>query len=499
MEGSWTREVIDARHGLWRELWSTVRVTDAVDIAVVAVLAYFVIRWLQRARSRFVLGGLAAMAGLYLVARLMGLQLTLYLFQTIVTVAAVALVVIFQEDIRRGFERLAARATPRAAVAPDAGLVDVLTSAVMSFSARRVGALIVLKGLDPLTRHLHGGEGLRGRVSVPLLDSIFDAGSAGHDGAVIVDNGVVTRFGVHLPLSNAISGGRALGTRHAAALGLAERCDATVIVVSEERGTVSVAHDGDLVPVHNAAELRRHIQSHLAHEREHARRKWYSFLFRNWGTKVLAVALAFGGWLLVFGADRPHVTRTVVAPVLHRSVAEGWRVDRPEPSQVKVTLTGPERVLRELEPGAVRVMAESEPREEGHQRIRLTPQHVEVPMGVSVLGIEPGWLGFEARRTKRVEARVDARTRGQLPAGLRLEDVSVEPRTVELVVIASEAERHTVIGTEPIDLTTANGPAERQVPLSIPEGAQLAPGEPAAVDVTLRVVGADAGAPAPPP
>ena len=97
---------------------------------------------------------------------------------------------------------------------------------------------------EPIDSHVEGGIPLDGRLSEPLLLSIFDPSSPGHDGAVILRGAQLERFAVHLPLSANRAALGPGGTRHAAALGLSERCDATCIVVSEERGTVSIARDG---------------------------------------------------------------------------------------------------------------------------------------------------------------------------------------------------------------------------------------------------------------
>ena len=114
---------------------------------------------------------------------------------------------------------------------------------------------------EPIESHVEGGIALDGRLSEPLLLSLFDPSSPGHDGAVILRGAQIERFAVHLPLSVNRAALGPGGTRHAAALGLSERCDAICIVVSEERGTVSVARDGLLRvlarPQDLALELRR--------------------------------------------------------------------------------------------------------------------------------------------------------------------------------------------------------------------------------------------------
>src|SRR5699024_10925097 len=120
-------------------------------------------------------------------------------------------------------------------------------------------ALIVLKGKEEWDRHITGGVELQGQVSLPLLFSIFDPKTAGHDGALLIENGLITKFGTHLPLSTHLHKISRGATRHAAALGLSERCDALVIVVSEERGVISVARQGQLIELDASSDLKSHL------------------------------------------------------------------------------------------------------------------------------------------------------------------------------------------------------------------------------------------------
>ena len=160
-------------------------------------------------------------------------------------------------------------------------------------AAKKIGALIVLPGELPLEGIVEGGFVLEGRVSLPLILSIFDPTSPGHDGAMIIDNNRVKKFGVHLPLADNFSGFEKTGTRHRAAVGITQRTDALVIVVSEERGEISVASRGELKKIDNIHLLEEQISKFIsvAQEPEFSH-FWRVFLARNWWLKVLALFLA---------------------------------------------------------------------------------------------------------------------------------------------------------------------------------------------------------------
>ena len=276
---------------------------DALDIAIVALVLYAGMSWLRRAHAALAAVGLSLLGGVYLGARALGLELTTWVFQGFLGVLALALVVIFQDELRRGFEELAAFAlAPRSERRPRLDTPDSIARALADLAGARIGALVVVAGTHPLERHLQGGHELGGRLSTALLASLFDPHSPGHDGAVVVEDRDVTRFGCHLPLARGPAALRGLGTRHSAALGLSERTDALCLVVSEERGSVSAARDGELRQIGSEDELAKLVTSFYRERRALGRarpRLGELVRGRHW-EKAAALALAVGLWLLLW-------------------------------------------------------------------------------------------------------------------------------------------------------------------------------------------------------
>jgi len=228
--------------------------TGLADIAVMTLGIYVLLVAIKRTRrSGLILTGVLVVTLLYILALKLNLVMTVTLLQGFFTVFVVALVVIFQEDLRYFLERVGSwwfdRRRPGARN-PAARLehreVDILVRTVGDFARARTGALLVIRGHDVIARHLDGGEEVDGRLSEPLLKSIFDPHSIGHDGAVVIEANRIGKLGCHLPLSRNLEKLPGRGTRHAAALGLAELSDALCIVVSEERGTICVARGGEI-------------------------------------------------------------------------------------------------------------------------------------------------------------------------------------------------------------------------------------------------------------
>ncbi len=219
---------------------------DALDIVILAVLFYHAYALLIESRAWNVFRGLAALLVLWFLATQTGLEATRFLFDRVAPVAFIAVVVIFQPELRAALERVG-RGRRRTASGGDP--VQEIMTAVRDLAQQRVGALIALEGTTPLSAYGRAGREIGAPVSAALLHTIFASRGPLHDGAVIVRDDVVTHAGAILPLSDRDEddGWMArLGTRHRAALGLAELSDALVIVVSEERGTVSIAQGGEL-------------------------------------------------------------------------------------------------------------------------------------------------------------------------------------------------------------------------------------------------------------
>ena len=368
------------------DLMRAVGLLDVVDIGVVAVLAWLGLRLVRRTRARPALLGLATLGAIYLAARQLGLGLTAAIFQAFFAVLVLILVVVFQDDLRRIFEQVGAWVSRRRGEEPSGGPNDVLVRGVEQLAAARTGALIVVPGREPIDRHLEGGVELDGRLSQPLLLSLFDASSPGHDGAVVLVNDRITRFAVHLPLSTDREQLAGVGTRHAAALGLSERTDAMCIVVSEERGTISLAVGGRLRLIERpralAIELRRHQRPVPLRTSGNG---WREPRFRD---ALLAIGIAAGLWVVqVPGSVVTEVE--VDAPVIVEKLPEELRLEGVEPQGVRVRLAGRRRDLVLARSGSVEVRVDALLARLGRRTFQITPELVEHPEGLEVTSIRP--------------------------------------------------------------------------------------------------------------
>lgn len=269
---------------------------DLPDILIVSLLLYFILVFIKQTRSYVLAYGAVAYLVVVYLARSLSLPLTQEIFQILATVFLLIFVVISQRELRRFFDWIfisSRRLAHKNRQGLSSGVSFSIMKAVQEMADKKIGALIVLPGEMPLEGVVEGGFALDGRVSVPLLLSIFDVTSPGHDGAVIIDNNRLKKFGVHLPLAENYSAFHKAGTRHRAAVGVTEKTDALAIVVSEERGEISVAQNGELKKISELHLLEEQI-SHFIKEAQEPEfdRFWQFFLTKNLNLKFFALLLA---------------------------------------------------------------------------------------------------------------------------------------------------------------------------------------------------------------
>jgi diadenylate cyclase len=258
------------------QLYLAVGTRDLVEIAILAVAIYAVLRFLGKTRGSGMVRGLGLVGvGLFLVAQVVianfDLTVVSKALDYLLTTVLVGLLVIFQPELRRGLMVLGRYRMLRYFVRrPRHPLADKLSDAAEALSRECVGALIAIQREVALAPYAETGERLDSEISAALIRSLFHPGSPLHDGAVILCNGRIAAAACQLPLGQPPEPTTShLGMRHRAAIGLSDETDAVLLVVSEETGRVSVAVGGRLEPVPRE-NLSRRLAALLAHGDEDA-------------------------------------------------------------------------------------------------------------------------------------------------------------------------------------------------------------------------------------
>lgn len=245
---------------------------DVVDILVVSVLIYESLKLIRGTRAAQMALGSAFVLVLFLLSRRFPLQTVNWLIRNVFVYAGFAAIVLFQSDIRRALSHLGRTPFFRALAGSKqkAETIEEVLTAAELLAQQRVGALIILEREIGLRNYVESGIPLDAAVSYDLITTIFQPGAPMHDGAVIIQEDRIAAAACFLPLTVSPKFDRDFGTRHRAGIGVTEESDAIAVVVSEERGEVSIAFDGQIERGLTSDRLRARLQELVLHRRKEA-------------------------------------------------------------------------------------------------------------------------------------------------------------------------------------------------------------------------------------
>ena len=270
--------------------FQTFQLADLLDILITAVVIYELIMLVKKTHVGQLARGIVFMLMLYLVANFSNMRTVRWVLNSILQVGFMALVVVFQPEIRRALEQVGKTSSwasdlfhmhrnDQSTRAKWQEAVVACFDAAEQLCDTKSGALIVMERYSKLTDIIRTGTPLNADVSREMLGTIFYEGTPLHDGAVVIVDGELKAAGCVLPLSNNLEMGKAMGTRHRAALGMSENSDAVVVVVSEETGIISLAKDGIIMRRLDRQNLFHRLQETVIPPEEETSRR------RKWGWK----------------------------------------------------------------------------------------------------------------------------------------------------------------------------------------------------------------------
>lgn len=234
----------------------TIRWTDIVEIVILTFLAYHILVWIKNTRAWALLKGVIMIAVFILIAAFFKMNTILWIVTNVFNIAAIAIVVMLQPELRKAMEELGQKNFFSAMLPFDSGkseggrfsdrTINEIVKASVEMSKVKTGALIVIEKEQSLSEYERTGIDVDGIVSSQLLINIFEHNTPLHDGAVIVRGNRIVSATCYLPLSDNMSLSKELGTRHRAGVGISEVTDSLTVIVSEENGKISVAYNGQL-------------------------------------------------------------------------------------------------------------------------------------------------------------------------------------------------------------------------------------------------------------
>ena len=264
-----------------------IRLNNVLEILIISVLIYYILIWIRDTRAWTLLKGILVICAFMLFAYVFQMDTILWLFQNLISVAIISIFVLFQSELRRALEQLGRKnilssffnlsgsgAADEQTVKTVEKTKSEIIKACMEMSKVRTGALIVIEQDVQLSEYERTGIFLDSLVSSQLLINIFEHNTPLHDGAVFIRNNRIVAATCYLPLSDNMLLSKELGTRHRAGVGISEVSDSITLIVSEETGMISVAHDGMLFRGLSQEELREQLSTLMKNQDAPKRSRW---------------------------------------------------------------------------------------------------------------------------------------------------------------------------------------------------------------------------------
>ncbi len=413
------------------------------DVVDILLNSYILFRFyvLFRGTNVFrVITGITILWFFQRIAFSLGLIVTSWAMQGITAVAALIIIIVFRNEIRSVLQAKNLKSIlwdfPNKT---DSTLIEILVNSIFELAQRDCGALIVLPGKEDLRGFVKGGIPWHGLISKEMISSIFWHDNPVHDGAIIVQGNQITKVSVILPLSNRenlpsfyMEGLPSFyGTRHRAAVGLAETTDALVIVVSEERGLVSVAKGSGINDVRNESRLTKLIQKHVGiSEKDTAERP------KKERFEIMAAALASflfitGVWFSFSQGQATLITLEVPVEYVKRNP----EIEILETSVDTVTLhlSGSGALIKSIRPGQVHVKLDLNKAVVGLNTLTITRDNITLPPGVFLKKVQP--LIVEATLDipgeKILPIQVD--WVGKMPDDITIGSVNIKPNKIKVI------------------------------------------------------------------
>ncbi len=411
-----------------------------LDILLISAGLFFLYRTLLRLGTWKIMAGILLAFLIFIVANALHLKGIEWIYQNVSHIAALGLIVIFQPELRKVLEK-AVSVPPHRFKDQDTLLQSLIAESLIKLAQERCGAILVFPGKEPIKEKISGGYQLNAVPSTPLILSIFDSNSPGHDGAVIIEGNKLTQFGVRLPMSQSARLSEEYGTRHHAAMGLAEQTDALALVVSEERGRVSMFTNGEMRPLRNAEEITAAIINHQRHmgflRRDSVPKIRKRTIFQITASLIIAVVF----WSTLMVSQREVVERVLPVTIDYTSPAEDLVLVGDKANEIKLHLTGPKSEIDNLALNPPSVKIDLSRMAKGSQTIIITSENLRLPKGITLLDASPQQLKLTLAAVVERNVAITPQIIGKLPGSLKIKKITVTPATVLVTTPVSKEDK----------------------------------------------------------
>jgi len=361
---------------------------SVVDFLVLATAIYWLLILGKKTHVLRIVVGIGGLVALGSLAHHLQLPITAWILHLAAITSVALLILVYYPEIRYALIHLDPfRRLMRPQPLGQTSDMVAISDAVFSLAEAHRGALIVLRERDSIDHLIVGGIPLGGQISQEILEAIFHTLSPVHDGAVVIEDGQISRVGVFLPLTNNTDLPNYYGTRHRAALGLTEQSDAVVIAVSEERGEVTLAARSNLSLIEHPSDLIGQMRSFNRPSQKLSGSKFHRRMFGNWSLKLSALFIAALVWLLLFLSG--DAVRTFTIPIEFENVPAGLEVAESSPSAVVAQLRAMTWFYSSLDVASMVAKVDLKGMNEGLHTATVGENNIDLPPGISLEQITP--------------------------------------------------------------------------------------------------------------
>jgi diadenylate cyclase len=295
--------------------------------------------------------------------------------------------------------------------------------------------IMVIPGQESIEEWIKGGFSLNAHPSMPLILSIFDPGSPGHDGALIVQKGIFASFGVRLPVSQSGKLSNDYGTRHQAGMGLSEKTDALVLVVSEERGQVSIFYKGSLFLMQTENQIFERVLSYCQIPGFFQQTTPKKQIRKAFGLELLgSLAVAVALWITIIAGQGELLEKVITIPVEYTATSEDVVMTGEKAKEARLHLAGTKSDLDAISPSAMSVKINLAKAAIGKQTVLISEENIRLPRRVKLVDVDPSSVVISIAKLTEVELTLKPQLIGTPPAGFKLVSVIAKPDKISVFI-----------------------------------------------------------------
>lgn len=441
----------------------SIRWQDIIDITINTYLlfrVYMILRGTTTVRS------LIALAILWLVkkaAESAGLLLTSWVIEAITALAALIVIVVFRNEIRRVFQLprgFLFWGSPGPVNKPPENLI---AKAVFAMAKKKCGAILVFQGREDLGSVIKNELQIDAKISKEVLESVFWKLNPLHDGAAVISGSRIKAVKAVLPLTQRVDLPSDYGTRHRAGIGITEISDALSVVVSEETGAVAAISFSEISAVETEEQLEERIRNHFGpgHDTPEKTRERLKVL----GAAFLAFVFVFTAWFAVTRGKNTLIN--MVAPIEFINKSSEAEIAESAYDSANIQVTGSEILVNAIKEGQIRVQVDVSKAHSGLNRFELNESNVIIPAGIKMKKITPSSIEvvIDTTTTKRVPVQID--WGGKIPDGIRIADARPVPDTVLLKGRSKVLESIETIYTQKVQVGGITSSGSVKIPVII--------------------------------